>query len=289
MTYDALQYQTDGPVARVTLDRPRYRNAQSRLLLEHLDAAFTRAVDDNDIRVIVLTAAGEHFSAGHDLGTDEEQQDRLARPGAPGLPGAFDRAYRLYIDASLRWRDLPKPTIAAVQGYCIFGGFIIVSAMDLVIAADDARFLSGPVQFASVPWEVGVRKAKELLLEGRFITAEEAAELGFVNRVVPRATLEEHVDTTVGRIAELDPFAARMIKKTVNDMQDAMGYRNAIQAGFSNFMLMQAAGRVERSDSPTSKGDATPKKGKPRLGLVDRALRYEQADTETPGVHKDDA
>ncbi len=268
-SYDGLLYEVRGPVARITVNRPRYHNAQSRILLEHLDAAFARAAADDEVRTIVLAGAGEHFSAGHDLGTAEQRADLEARRDAPGLPGVFDRAYHLYIEMSLRWRDLPKPTIAAVHGYCIFGGFIIASAMDLVIASDDAKFLTGPVQFASVPWEVGPRKAKELLLEGRFISGHEAQELGFVNRVVARDRLADEALATANRIAELDPFIARMIKKTVNDAQDAMGYRAAVQAGFANFMLMQASGQVERKRE----------EGTPRLGLVDRAMRH---DRETP-------
>lgn len=252
--HDGLRYESFGPVARITVDRPEYRNAQSRVLLEALDASFARAVDDPEIRTIVLAGAGEHFSAGHDLGTQEERDDRESRPGLGGLPGAFDRAYRLYVDASLRWRDLPKPTIAAVQGYCIIGGFIIASAMDLVIAADDAKLLLGPVQFASAPWEVGVRKAKELLLEGRFLGAHEACDLGFVNRVVDRSSLAVEALATAERIAELDPFVARMIKKTVNDMQDAMGYRTALQSGFATFMLVQASGRVAKSPAMGRRG-----------------------------------
>jgi enoyl-CoA hydratase len=144
--YQQIIYEKRGPVAWVTLNRPRYRNAQSRLLREEMDLAFDAAVADSDVRVIVLAGAGEAFSAGHDTGTPEQRADEAQRPYPPGLPGQYQRGWDLNVANSMRWRDLPKPTIAAVQGYCIFGGWIIASAMDLIIAADDAKFLPAHFQ-----------------------------------------------------------------------------------------------------------------------------------------------
>ena len=139
------------------------------------------------MRVVILAGEGEHFSSGHDLGTPEELADRKARPWPPGPRGDFQRSWSLYVESSLRWRDLPKPTIAQVQGYCIFGGYLIASVMDLIVAADDARFLPAHLQLFTAPWDLGVRKAKEILFENRFIDAEEALEIGLVNRVVTGA------------------------------------------------------------------------------------------------------
>src|SRR5690606_24590429 len=134
---------------------------------------------------------GDHFSAGHDLGTPEELADREARPTEEGLRGRYRRSWDNNIDKSLRWRNLTKPTIAAVQGYCIFGGWIIASSMDLIFAADDAMFLGTNFQYFTIPWDLHPREAKEILFESRFLNAQEAKELKLVNRVIPRERLEE--------------------------------------------------------------------------------------------------
>ena len=189
MAYQHILYEKTDSVAKLTMNRPRYRNALSRVLLEELDDAFTTAAADDDIRVIILAGAGDHFSAGHDLGTPEEREgwkENLLR----GVPEQFRWSSDLYLDLSLRLRDVPKPTIAQVQGYCIFGAWIIASAMDLIVAADDGLFLASHFQYFSVPWDLGARKAKEVLFQNKFLRAQEACELGLVNRVVPRAQLE---------------------------------------------------------------------------------------------------
>ncbi|MDH3679248.1 MAG: enoyl-CoA hydratase-related protein [Acidimicrobiia bacterium] len=239
-----VSYEVDGRIANVTLDRARYRNAQSRRLLENLDAAFDRAVDDHEVRVIVLRGDGDHFSSGHDLGTPDELEDRKARPWPDGQLGEQRRSWELNVANTLRWRDLPKPTIAAVQGLCIYGGWMVASAMDLIVAADDARFLPAHFQYFSVPWELGPRQTKELLWKAEFVTAERAHELGFVNHVVPRDELDGFADELAGQIARQDPFVASMIKRSVNEMQDHMGFRTAITAAHSTYMQIQAAGKV---------------------------------------------
>jgi enoyl-CoA hydratase len=265
MDYQDIVYDTVGHVARITLNRPEYRNAQSRRLREEMDHAFDRAGEDVDVRVIVLLGAGDHFSAGHDLGTPQHVEDLEERPYEEGVRGSYKRTWDLNIDNSLRWRNHPKPTIAAVQGYCIFGGWIIASAMDLVFAADDARFLSSMFQYFSVPWDLGVRKSKEILFEGRFVTAEEAMDLGFVNRVVPRADFENEVMAYAARVAENDPFQLRMIKLAVNQAQDAQGFTPAIRGAFQNYLLASLAGRDPAAESVDTSG-------KRRLGGVQRAF-----------------
>lgn len=240
MADEQVRYELDGHVARLTLDRPRYRNAQSRLLLEQLDDCFDRAVEDAEVRVIVLRGEGDHFSAGHDLGTPEELADREQRPIQEGLRGRYKRSWDNNVDKTLRWRNLPKPTIAAVQGYCIFGGWIIASGMDVVFAADDAMFLPTNFQYFSVPWDIHPRKAKEILFESRFIGAEEAEQLGFVNRVVPRDRLDDEVMAYARRVAENDPFQLRMIKLAINQAQEAQGFASHIYGAHALHMLSSA-------------------------------------------------
>jgi enoyl-CoA hydratase len=242
MTDGVVHYERVGAVAKVTKDRPRYRNAQSRVLLEELDAAFARAMADHDVRVVVLFGAGEHWSSGHDIGTAEELADREARPYPPGLVGVHQRSWDWNVENTLRWRDLPKPTIAAVQGLCIYGGWMLAAAMDLIVATDDAQFIPGLFQYQSTPWDVGPRRAKELLWEQGLVGAAEAHELGFVSEVVGRDELEARAMAKAERIAQLPPIAAQMIKRQVNDAQDAMGFRAAIAAGHSAYLLANLGG-----------------------------------------------
>ena len=158
MNQDVL-YEADGPVAVVTLNRPQYHNAQSWRLLDQLDAALDRAVEDKDIRVVVVRAAGDHFSSGHDLGTEEQLADKAAR-GVPDEGLDFYDAFRYYnLDITVKWRNLPKPTIAMVTGYCIYGGWMIAAAMDLIFATPNAQFLAGQVEYLSHPWDINPRRS----------------------------------------------------------------------------------------------------------------------------------
>jgi len=227
-----------------------------------MDRAFAEAAEDDDVRVIVLSGNGEHFSAGHDLGTPEETEDVERRPYGKGLRGQYKRSWDLFVDKTLRWRDLPKPTIAQVHGWCIFGGWMIAASMDLIVASDDARFLPGMLQYFSIPYDLGVRKTKEILFQSRFVTADEACRLGFVNLVVPRDQLEKETTELALRIAESDRFMLRMIKLSVNQAQDAMGFSSSIRANHSNFMLQAARMRRDKDGTAVR-----------RLKPVDQALK----------------
>ena len=259
-----VRCEVTGGVARVTLDRPKYRNAQSRVLLEQLDEVFEQAADDPEVGVIALFGAGDHFSAGHDLGTPEEQADQRERPWRGGIRGWYEKTYDLFFANTLRWRNLPKPTIAAVQGYCIFGGWMIASAMDVIFAADDAMFLGSHFQYFAMPWDLSPRKAKELLYEPRFLDAAEAEREGLVNRVVPRAALEGEVLGWAGRVAENDPFLLRMTKLAVNQAQDSAGYTTHLTSAHALYVL----GRLGERD-PDSRVVET---GTRRRPMVQKAL-----------------
>lgn len=247
MTWRTLLYEQDGAVLKITVNRPHVLNAQSRMTIEEIDAAFAQAAQDDSVRVIIVAGAGEHFSAGHDLGSKEELEDRERRGRPRDLPQVWERSSELYLDATLRWRDLPKPTIAQVQGYCIMGGLMLASACDLIVASEDAQFADravrwggAHVQYFSLPWDVGPRKAKEYLFTGDYLTASEALRLGLVNRVVPRERLEEETMALAQRIAIQDPFALRLAKHSVNSMLDEMGQRDAIVSAFKTHMLSAA-------------------------------------------------
>ncbi len=262
MRYETILYDVQERVALVTLNRPQYRNAQSRLLLEELDAALAQADKDREVGVIVVRGAGEHFSAGHDLGTPEEKADAEARPIEAGIRGRYEHSHELFVDFSLRWRNLSKPTVAVVEGYCIFGGWMIASAMDIIYAAEDAMFLGSNFQYFTIPWDMHPRKAKELLYESRFIDGVEAAELELVNRVFPADVLMDEAMAYATRVAQNDPFQLRMIKLAVNQAQDAQGFQGHINAAHAYHLL-----------SATGEGDpgfALKKVGK-RRPMVQRA------------------
>lgn len=269
-TYNHIIYEKQGPIARVKLNRPRYRNAQSQIMLEEMDSAFHAAEADRDVRVIILSGEGDHFSSGHDLGTPEESRDQLLRDYPMGISGVYMRMEKIYLEYGLRWRDLAKPTIAMVHGYCIWGGWQIASSMDLIVAAEDTMFLPGFVEYFSVPWDIGPRKTKEILFQSRFTTAQEALELGFVNRVVPKEKLEAETMDLAERIAEADPFLTRMAKLSINQAQDAMGFRIALQAALSNFIIMAHSGAILSAEDAAS--------GKRSLSPVDKAFKDAKAE-----------
>jgi enoyl-CoA hydratase len=244
MDYHNIRTENEGHIRRIITSRPEYRNAQSRRLLEELDDAFARAADDLDVRVVVLLGDGDHFSGGHDLGSPAELADREQRPRQEGVRGKFQHSRESFINKTLRWRELPKPTIAGVQGYCIFGGWMVASSMDVIFAADDAMFLGANFQYFSIPWDIPPRRAKELLYESRFLDAAEAQELGLVNRVVPRGKLDDAVMDYARRIADNDPFQLRMTKMAINHMQDVQGFQAHITAAHL-MHLMSSAGESD--------------------------------------------
>ena len=241
--YTTLLTKQTGAVLKITANRPDVLNAQSRILLEELDDAFIAATKDESVRVIILAGAGKHFSAGHDLGSPQEMEDQKKHP-VEGVRDEYRRLSERFFENTMRWRDIPKPTIAQVQGYCIMGGLMIASACDLIVASEDAQFADravkwggSHVQYFSMPWDFGPRKTKEYLFTGAFISAADAEKAGLVNRVVAREKLEDETMALAQRIAERDPFALKLAKASVNETQDAQGWRQAMENAFKNYML----------------------------------------------------
>jgi enoyl-CoA hydratase len=247
MDYENIIYETIGRVARITLNRPQYRNALSRPLQEELDHALHAAMEDEGIGAVILAANGKMFSAGHDLGTPQQKQDLIDRPKLePELRGDFQFAYDTVLGMPLRWRDLPKPTIAQVHGWCIFGGWKVAAAMDIIVASDDARFIPGPPQWMSLPWDIGARRAKAILLDDQALSADQAHDLGIVYKVWPREELEEQTLALATRIAERPPFLLQMTKLSVNQAQEAMGYRAGALASIGYRALHHASGEQKK-------------------------------------------
>ncbi len=243
--YTDITYEQLGRVARISLNRPRYRNALSRPMQEELDAAFARAVADDSVATILLAAHGPHFCSGHDLGTPEMRADLAARPLAePKIRGEFQFATDNVLDAALRWRELPKPTIAQVHGLCIYGGWKLASAMDIVVAAEDARFLAGPPQWLTLPYDIGSRRAKAVLLDEHVIDAAEARELGIVYKVFGRDELAERALELATRIASRPPVVLQLAKAAVNQAEEAQGLRASARAAIAYRALYLASGEL---------------------------------------------
>jgi len=234
MSYQHIIYEP-GSVARVILNRPHYRNAQSARMIHELDDAFRAAGDDPEVRVVIMSGAGETFCAGHDLGTPEEMEDGRRWMAPEDRLGRYVRQRQQYVEATLRWRNVPKPTIAMVHGYCIYGGWIFAASMDLVFAAADALFLPSNLQYFTAPWDIGPKKAKEILYEGRFITAPEALDLGFVNRIFPPGELERGTLAYAERVAGRGGVGPRMTKFMVNNTLDMAGFTASVEANYQTY------------------------------------------------------
>ncbi|WP_433609877.1 enoyl-CoA hydratase [Prescottella agglutinans] len=245
---EVVTYEVRNHVAFVTLNRPDYRNAQNSVMTYALDAAFERAVEDDDVKVIVLAGNGEHFSGGHDIGTPGRDhhvhyENKAAlwwdHLGKPGGDQRFARETEVYLGMCRRWREIPKPMIAQIHGACIAGGLMLAWCCDLIVASDDA-FFADPVvrmgipgvEYFAHPWVLGSRFAKEILFTGDRFSAQRAYEVGMVNRVVPRADLETETLALAARIAEMPRFGLALTKKAVNQCEDLMGQRAGMDSVF---------------------------------------------------------
>ena len=243
-----VSYERRDAVAVVTMNRPEYRNAQNSAMTYALDEAFTRAVNDDEVKVIVLAGAGDHFSAGHDIGSPGRDVDvsfeRKAvmwwdHVGREGGDLRFAREMEVYLGMCRRWREIPKPTIAMVQGACVAGGLMLAWVCDLIVAAEDA-FFADPVvrmgipgvEYFAHPWVLGPRAAKEVLFTGERFTAQQAKEWGMLNRVVPRADLETETMALAEKIAVMPRMGLALAKKAVNQAEDLMGLRSGMDSVF---------------------------------------------------------
>ncbi len=243
-----VTYEVRGTTAIIRLNRPEYRNAQNSKMTYALDAAFTRAVEDDAVKAIVLAGNGKHFSAGHDIGTPERDADQSFERkavvwwdhvGAEGVDSRFARESEVYLGMCRRWRELPKPVIAMVHGACIAGGLMLAWSCDFIVASEDA-FFSDPVvrmgipgvEYFAHPWVTNPRAAKEMLFTGARFTARRAYELGMVNHVVDRELLEEHTLNLAERIGAMPRLGLALAKKAVNQSEDLQGLRAGMDSVF---------------------------------------------------------
>ncbi len=259
--YHFVRYETvaDGTIARVMLNRPEARNAQNRGMLVELNDAFLHAEADDGVRVVILGGEGLMFSSGHDLGSKVFREEYAPGPNQhptrrtnggtrPGAEGRMLQEWHYLFEYTRRWRDLRKITIAQVHGDVYAAGLMLMWACDLIVAADDVRFADVvgtrlgmcAVEYFAHPWELGPRKTKELMLTGDSLDVHEAHALGMVSKVFPAAELGERTVEFAQRIAALPTMTALLIKESVNQSVDCMGFYNALQACFTLHQLNHA-------------------------------------------------
>lgn len=253
---EPVRYERQGPVATVTMNRPDYRNAQNSAMTYALDRAFYRAADDGEVKTVVLAGAGNHFSAGHDIGTPERDAhlpfERRAglwwdHSDKEGAESRFARESEVYLGMCRRWRELPKPVIASVQGACVAGGLMLAWVCDLIVASDDA-FFADPVvrmgipgvEYFAHPWVMPPRIAKEFLYTGDRMTAQRAYEVGMVNRIVPREDLAGRTRELALRISEMPRLGLALTKRAVNQAEDLQGLHTGIDSVFGLHHLAHA-------------------------------------------------
>ncbi|MFJ3102218.1 enoyl-CoA hydratase [Streptomyces sp. NPDC086835] len=262
---EPVRYERHGAVAAVTMDRPDYRNAQNSAMTYALDRALYRAADDNEVKVVVLAGAGKHFSAGHDIGTPERDAhlpfDRKAglwwdHSDKQGADSRYARESEVYLGMCRRWRELPKPLIASVQGACVAGGLMLAWVCDLIVASEDA-FFADPVvrmgipgvEYFAHPWVMPPRIAKEFLYTGDRMSAQRAYEVGMVNRVVPRAELADRTMELAIRIADMPRLGLALTKRAVNQAEDLQGLHAGLDSAFGLHHLAHAHNSETAKDS----------------------------------------
>ncbi|MDH3753250.1 MAG: enoyl-CoA hydratase [Acidimicrobiia bacterium] len=236
-----IEYEVADHVGTITLARPDKANAQNERLLDELDHRFRTAEYDDDVRVIVLRARGKHFSAGHDLDTsDPEDSVQLQEPdGSWHYHKMYRWEARKYLNYSWNWRNIPKPTIGAIQGKAIAGALNLIWPLDLLVAADDMQISDpvvlmaiGGVEYHGHTWELGARRAKDMLFTQRPMFADEAHRIGLVREVVPRDELWARTQELAAEIAQHNAFGLAQAKRAVNQTLDVQGYFSALQSVF---------------------------------------------------------
>ena len=283
--YQTIRYERPGErVARIMLARADVRNAQNTQLLYELDAALDRAMLDDSVGAVIIGADGPHFSSGHDLkpgqgGIGDFGPPKMGVGGfrQPGQEGHMAHEQEVFLGFCWRWRNMPKPTIAAVQGKAIAGGLMLVWPFDLIVAAENAQF-SDPVvtfgvngvEYFAHAWEVGARKAKEMLFTGESLSAYDAKELGMVNRVVELEALHDETLKLAEKIAKQPSMGLKLAKMSVNQSLDAQGFYTALQGAFGMHHLGHANMKLiyERAVDPTGadKIKTQAKADKPKYG-----------------------
>ena len=257
-------YKKSDNIAFLTLNRTKYHNSQNSQMLYALDDAFLKATSDDGVKVIVLKANGKHFSAGHDIGTpgrdfhlgrDDRRSMNYNHDNKPGAEKAYVREQEVYLEFCRRWRAVPKPTIAQVQGGCIAGGLMLAWVCDLIIASDDAFFQDPVVQmgfpgveYFAHPFELNIRLAKEFLLLGERWTADRVLSAGMINKIVPRSELDQATLDWAKKISQQPRLAMALTKQACNHIEDLQGKRSGMDMVFGYHHFAHANNTIVKGD-----------------------------------------
>lgn len=274
--YEFLKWETfdDGQIVRISLNRPEQRNAQNRGMLVELDDAFARAEADDNVRVVILAGEGPMFSSGHDIGSKQARAEFTPGPGQhptaainggtrEGAEKIMLQEWHYFFQNNLRWRNLRKITIAQVHGDVFSAGLMLIWACDLIVGSEDVRFadvvgtrlgMCG-MEYFGHPWEFGPRRTKELMLTGDAIDIEEAYRLGMVSKIFKREELSDRTLEMARRIATVPTMAALLIKESVNQSVDNMGFYNALQSCFTLHQLNHSHWVGVRDDKRATAGE----------------------------------
>ena len=242
MTEPVVLYEVEGKIGIITLNRPGSLNAINSQMRSELAAAYLRADEDPAVTVVILRGAGRSFCAGYDISTGESEKDSWRHDAL---------RWHAHLSKSLEFEMMPwymrKPVIASVQGHAVGGGCEIAMFCDITIAADNTQLGEPEVRFSDVgpaivmPWLVGYKKARELLYLGDLIDAQEALQLGMINRVVPLADLHKETMKFARRMALISPEALYAAKIAISRGAEAAGFRSAMQAGVDMMAPLYAA------------------------------------------------
>ena len=247
MLASTIEFDKRGPVAEIRLNRPDKLNAVNATMLVELNEALDVCEGDDDVRAIVMSGNGKAFSSGFDLSGGDGDSE-------PSGHEATRRELERDFDLIMRFWNCPKPTIAAVHGYCLGSSMEISAVCDITIAAEGCKFGAPEVRFGSgivcliLPWVVGLKNAKELLLQGATdIDASRAEAMGLVNRVVAEKDLLQEARTLACEIALNDPLAVRLTKKAINDTLKTAGMEDALRAALETDI------EIETTETPESR------------------------------------
>jgi enoyl-CoA hydratase len=243
--YQTIRLERSEAVAVLTLARPQRLNAIDRRMLGELQHCLDEVERDEEVRVLVVTGAGGNFSSGFDL----KEQMQAQPSGVDAWREILDRDF----STIMRFWHLKKPTIAAVQGYCLAGGCELALSCDITIAAEDAVFGEPELKFGAgivvmiLPWLVGPKRAKEIILSGEDrISAPEAARIGLINRVVPPDRLESSALALARHIAVIDPRLVQQTKHAINRSFEIMGLIKALDAALDIDLAIEGEGSDDK-------------------------------------------
>lgn len=237
MAYETIAFERQGPIGVLTLNRPDKLNAINHTMVAEIGRAMDGAEADDDVRVVVLNGAGRSFCAGFDLSQPGSEKEKGVAEWRQILTDDFEMIMRFW--------EFPKPTISAVHGYAVAGGFEMAVSCDVTIADESAKFGEPELKFGAgivamvLPWITGPKQAKELLFTGNDrVTAERALALGLINHMVPDGEALEAALAMARDMAVMDPAKIAMTKQSINRTYDRMGMRDALREALDMDVLI---------------------------------------------------